>query len=181
MASLFNTNLETVEYAGIGNNKATITFSNSVFRKVDNGKNQIEDNARMLVQSASIQFQRNISKTHFINSGAAILVGRGQGTLQLQGLFGSAADIKALCGSPDKPCSMGQTITLEAGVLRKCDRDGDNKLTGGASETLGHKLTLHDCVCTGLSIVTTVQQDGSLYQQASATFLVSDMTAEDLS
>lgn len=157
--SLLNSSIEKIEYAGVGNDKAVVSFSRG----------------KMLVQSAQIGFQRNIQKQHFINSGSAILIGRGQGTLTLTGLFGTAEDMKNLVGSPDNPCGLAQNISIEAGVLRPCKGDAGEMETG---DPMKSTITCVDCICTAVSINTTLQQDGQLYQQATASFVVSDATVE---
>lgn len=154
MASLFNATTNKISYIS-KDNSAVVTFSSGSGESIN-----------MLVESAQAQLQRGASLRHFLNSGPALLLGKGQGSLTLTGLFGTAEQLSALCGTASDPCSIKRNIKLSAGVLEQCD---DAAKTVSTAD-----IILQDCVVQSFSINVSLQQDGTTFQQATVNFLITD-------
>jgi hypothetical protein len=125
----------------------------------------------MLIDQAAAQFARGVSLKHFLNSGPALMAGKGQGSLTLQGVFGTADQLKQLCGDPDNLCTLPRNIKLSAGVLKECKFTDASK----SSPSSNVDLILYNCVVTNFSVTITLQQDGVIFQGANVTMLVTDV------
>lgn len=157
--SFFNKQVENIKYATSTDKRNVVTFSSK------------DGESKMLIDSAQLQMQRPATVQRFLNADPALIVGRPSGTLTLSGLFGTADQIKAIIGDPKDPCKLPRTITLQAGVLSVCNTSGTGPTAGGEKET----ITLYGCVCQGFSVsVQLQQQDGSVLQQGTAVFVVTD-------
>lgn len=157
--SLFNgSNIESIQYVADNQGAAVVTFSSQ-------GSG---DSVKMLIDSAQANFQRGVGLKRFLNSGPALMSGKGSGSLRLQGVFGTAEQLQELCGDPDNMCSLPRDLTLSAGVLTEC---------GTSSSGTGRvDLVLHGCVVTAFNVNVTMQQDGVIFQGADVTMIVTDVS-----
>ena len=165
--SFFSKDIESIKYATGLNKRSVVTFSSEYSVTPDSS-----DNVTMLIHSAQLQMRRPAQVMRFLNANPALIVGRPSGTLTLQGLFGTAEQIKNICGDPSNPCMLPRTITLQAGVLTLCNSGAEGPNDVGDAEEV---VTLYGCVCQGFDLTVQLQQqDGSILQQGTATFVVTD-------
>lgn len=157
--SLLNSSLRSIDYAGVRGDSAILTISDS------------PESGAMLLESASVNFNRGVQLRNFMNGTTAAFVGVGNGTVSLSGLFGSSEQIKNLLGTQANPCKLARTITLKAGMLTKCSETGENT-------KMGATITLHGCIVTGFSLTSQVQQDGQIYESATVQMLLTDVTVD---
>lgn len=161
--SYFNTDIENIKYASITNKRSVVTFSSA---DATNGEGS---DIQMLVSSATLDMQRPSSIRRFLNADPALIVGMPSGTLSLQGLFGTAEQISTILGTPGDVCKLPKTITFQAGSLTTCHTGGT-----GIETSTDSSIVLYGCVCQGFNIEISVQENGVVYQQASASFVVTD-------
>lgn len=165
--SLFNgSNIESIQYVADNQGQAVVTFSSQ----------GTGDSVKMLIDSAQANFQRGVGLKRFLNSGPALMAGKGSGSLRLQGVFGTAEQLQELCGDPDNLCSLPRDLTLSAGVLTECGTNGSG---ANISNPLGSgrvDLVLHGCVVTSFDVNVTLQQDGIIFQGANVTMIVTDVS-----
>lgn len=161
MSSVLNSSLQSIDYVSVGGNKAVVSISDSAA------------GGAMLVDSVGVQAGRGTSLKHFLNGSTALFVGKGQGTVTINGLFGSKEQMTSLLGSSNTdPCKLSRTISLSAGILKQCSTSGDVSTSTDAT------LTLHGCVVQSFNIGLTMQQDGQVYQQASVQMLLTDISID---
>lgn len=170
MSSFFNKNVETIKYVSNPASSAVISFDSINMNSPQPGAPSTTGSSslgqvKMLVNSASMSFQRGASMMYFINDEPALTIGKGSGSVTLQGLFGSADQIKELCGDPSNPCSLRRNIKLSAGVLIDCDNNS-NKDTA---------IIIYNCVVQRLDITFSIQQDGTTFQSATVVMSCTDV------
>jgi hypothetical protein len=174
MASLLHSNGSTIKYFSLPGSKAAVSFTPSVPNDGYDDAATV-NNGYMLVESATLQIQRNMQERHFINDDKALMMGKGTIQLTLQGLFGTADDMGKLMGDPTKPCDMMWTIAISAGILKQCDQAGNPSVVNTElSSDIGQTLIVSGCVANNMTIQTQVNQEGTLYQQATISFIATD-------
>jgi hypothetical protein len=157
--SLLNSSLKSIEYVGVQGDSSILTISDS------------PESGAMLVESVSVSASRGVQLRHFLNGGTAAFVGRGNGTVTISGLFGTADQMSNLLGSSNNDiCKMSRTITLKSGLLKKCTNDGAVSTASDAT------ITLHGCIVQGFTINKQLTQDGQVYETASVQMLLTDVT-----
>jgi hypothetical protein len=143
MANLLNDTITGISYVGQAGDAAILKISGA--------------NANMLVDSVQVQGTRGVQLRHFLNGATAAYQGKGSGVVQLTGVFGSKAQMDSLLGtSSTEPCKQFRSITVKSGILKPCE----------GKEISGAILTLTGCMVSNFSITLQMQQDGTVYEQA---------------
>ena len=161
MPSILNSSLQSINYVNTGGDQAILSISGSGAEGC------------MLVNSVSVQAQRGASLRYFLNGANALFLGKGTGTATITGLFGTKEQMTNLLGmSSDNPCNLSRTISLSAGVLKKCEG-------GELGEGVSANITLHGCIVQGFGITSTIQEaDGTVFQQANVQMLLTDISID---
>lgn len=156
--SLLNSALKSIEYVGVPGDSSILTISDS------------PDSGAMLVESVAVAASRGVQLRHFMNGSTAAFVGRGNGTVTITGLFGTADQMRNLLGSNNDICKLSRTITLKSGLLKKCTNDG------AVSTSSDTTITLHGCIVQNFNIGKQLTQDGQVYETASVQMVLTDVT-----
>jgi hypothetical protein len=159
MPSILNSSIQSINYVSRGGDQAILSVSGS------------GAGGAMLVDSVAVQAQRGANIRYFLNGANALFLGKGQGQATITGLFGTKEQMSALLGTPSNPCDMSRTISLSAGVLQQCEG-------GQTSSGVNASITLHGCVVQSFSVQTTIDQGGSVFQQATVNLLLSDVSID---
>jgi len=173
MASVFNAsglNVQYISKPGLGTGKGGIIKFARVLQGNTAGAGTAVTDTAMLIESAQVQFSRQLQRKFFLNSdGMGYIVGLGTGTLQVQGLLGSATSFASVFGVDlNDPCKEVLQVTLDVSGMYKC--------TNGASTNLGSGvIILKGCVPQAVGVTTQLDQNGTLYYQATAAFEISGM------
>lgn len=173
MASVFNAsglNVQYISKPGLGTGKGGIIKFARVLQGNTAGAGTAVPDTAMLIESAQIQFARQLQRKFFLNSdGMGYIVGLGTGTLQVQGLLGSATSFASIFGVDlNDPCKEVLQVTLDVSGMYKC--------TNGASTNLGSGIIiLKGCIPQAVGVTTQLDQNGTLYYQATAAFEISGM------
>ena len=176
LTSIFNPTPDRIGYINGSDQITTVTFQDATGANTASASKTI-----MLVESVQLSLQRGTQKKHFLNADSAMLVGKAQGTLTLTGLFASAeAMSRILNGNGKNACTMKQTIVVNAGSLVTCTTGENGVETKSENLATGTKLTCKDCVATAFSLTNQLQQDGQLFQQATVTFIVTDVLMNNI-
>ena len=160
MAKIFNSDQLQVKYVsspglnGGGANGGIITFSGEKISSV-----------ALLMEQCSVSFTRNLVRKFFLNtSGVGYLMGLGTGQLTIQGLLGKAEDFATVFGlDSNNPCKNVHTVVLNVNGMHECGNNNTKSAPGG-------KLTLTGVIPAAIRIDTQVDQNGTLYYNASASF-----------
>ena len=172
--SLFN---GTSKYAGymeaFRGGKAEI----QVYRKSASGEGaRTKIGEGFMVSGYNAQFQRDVTLNYFLNiEDAVALIGRGTGTLSLQGMIGRLEDFDNLLGNTDAGediCNMLVVEITGATNFQKCTTDAS-----GATTTSSGSGTIICAggIITGVTLAGQVQQNGQTLQQGSLAIKFTEM------
>lgn len=156
---------------GTGGYGGIITFSPSKDGSSGTGTLKEVDRA-MLINSVSINFGRTVSQQYFLNvDGTSYQIGRGTGTMTVQGMLGSAQDFAAMFGTNyTDPCKNIFTVKLDAFGMTSCD----------SGEQPG-VIIMTGVIAQSININTTVMNEtGAIYYTAGATFLIAGLGVDDM-
>lgn len=117
-----------------------------------------------LVETVNISFGRPVSRKYFLNTNNTLYInGFGSGSLGLSGLFGDADNFKAIFGAQKSVTCKTFTATVRVLSLDTCDSNTET------FKTL-NSFTLEGIIPIGVSIGSSADQSGALYQNGSANF-----------
>lgn len=171
MASIINEKEQSLKYVSKNSGDSPVVSFSTYYEKNENGTfDSVDESINMLMDSAELSISRGVNIKHFLNADSAMLIGKGQGSLRINGLFGSAKQLEELLGNPAKPCSLKRNISFSGGVLRECN--------GAETKTQDVELLLKDCVAVSAAITVSQQEGGIVFQSAQVVFVVTDVATK---
>ena len=118
-----------------------------------------------LVQQYTAQWQRPVSIERVLNRTKPVaMVGAGTGTLNVQGLMGSADGMESLLQS-DEVCEPLTAIIRGAASFSECDDEGDVNKSG--NDLI---ITLTNVIPQAITVTGSAQNQGIMLQTANAQF-----------
>ena len=167
MGQVFNENNTTVNYVvkAPGGGFQSIQFS------TEPGSTETVGTKAFLVETATITFGRSVGLKYFTNEDNPMaILGKGSGTLSLDGMFGEKAAFDRLFGSPKEGCS-AFTAKLITGKITQC-ANGSEKLVPITQFTMTGVIA-RDIVATN-----TIGDGGTMYTTARATFQITGLSTD---
>lgn len=118
-----------------------------------------------LVQQYTAQWQRQVSIERVLNRDKPVaMIGAGVGTLQIQGLMGTAEGMKSLLQS-NEFCKPLTAVIKGAATLTQCDAKGK-----ASTDNKQMTITLTNVIPNSITIQGSAQNQGIMLQSANASF-----------
>lgn len=132
--------------------------------------NNLSNNWGFLTETYQLDFGRPVQIKHFLNTTLpAAQAGYAQGTLLVQGMVGTYAAFQNILGAGSgNLCDPLVCVIKNGSSFQAC--------TGQGNSQSGTEIQAEGLIAATFRITGSVQQDGTLYQQATVQFTVTGVT-----